>query len=526
MEKANDNQRDEKNKKQAMKNAVISGSQTEVVQRYGSAAKEQFVAYSGVNRETGQVLKKGLKDIANSRVNPDYASQNIKQQAGFSAEVKTVARENAEKIIAGDKTRSIRTDDYPKSTRADGTLVGGTNDQLFDIVSINEDGSYIEGSARQLKYVGKDAKSCCEKLLGKKFDKYREADATIEIPKDSYDGVVKELDGKISTLNKQIKSAEQSGNAELAQRYRTHLKKTEKTKANLKKGKLTNEEAIQARVNPEWSTAKDVVNYSHRAGFESAKSGAVIGGGISLIHNIVAVVKGEKDPEDAALSVAGDTVSAAGLSYATSFIGSAIKGGLQNAQSTYLSALSSTAAPAMIATAILETGKTLYRFVDGQIDGAECLLELGERGTGIVASTIGATVGQALIPVPVLGGLIGSMIGYALSSMYYNALTSALNEAKFAHAERLRIEAECEASIASIREYRIQMEITIRNYLSDHICAFNNAFSKMQEAFHTRNVDLIVEGANDITKMLGGEVLFQNINELDMLMENGREIII
>ncbi|NLB80780.1 MAG: hypothetical protein GX800_04030 [Clostridiaceae bacterium] len=44
-----------------------------------------------------------MEKIASSKVNPDYRDTNVKQQAGFSAEVKTVARENAEKIIAGDK---------------------------------------------------------------------------------------------------------------------------------------------------------------------------------------------------------------------------------------------------------------------------------------------------------------------------------------------------------------------------------------------------------------------------------------
>ena len=46
-------------------------------------------------RITNQV--KGLKQISDEKVNPDYEYQDIHQQAGFSAEVKDVARENAEK---------------------------------------------------------------------------------------------------------------------------------------------------------------------------------------------------------------------------------------------------------------------------------------------------------------------------------------------------------------------------------------------------------------------------------------------
>lgn len=131
-----------------------------------------------------------------------------------------------------------------------------------------------------------------------------------------------------------------------------------------------------------------------------------------------------------------------------------------------------------------------------------------------------------LIPIPVIGGLIGSMCGYALSSVYYNSLTSALNEAKEAHEERLRIEAECASAIAAIREYRLEMELAIRNYFTDHVGSFNAAFSQMQEAFHTKNVDLLIEGANSITETLGGEALFHTQKELDAIMASDMTIVI
>lgn len=513
--------------KRIVQNIGVAGAQAEIVQRYGSAVKEQFVAYTGTDRETGQVLKKGLESISKEKISEAQRYQSIKAQAGYAAEVKTVARENADKIIAGDKSRVSRTDDLPKDlTSSSGQPVGGVNNQLYDIITVGEDGSYIEGTARQLKYVGKDASECCDRLLQKKFDKYRDADATIEVPKDFYDGVRAELDKRIENLNDQIHRAEAKGNLELAQRHRAQLQQVKKTKENLKQGKLTSDEAIEARLHPKLSTAKDITRISHRAGLEAAKTGAVIGGGMSFIRNSVAVLKGDETPEDAVLAVAGDTASAAGLSYATGFMGSAIKGGMQNAESIYLRGLSNSALPAMIATSVLEVGKTLYRFADGQIDGLQCLNELGEKGTGIVASTAGATIGQILIPIPIVGGLIGSMCGYALSSMYYNTLTSALNEAKVAHEERLRIEAECEAAITAIRQYRLEMELAIRNYLTDHISAFDSAFSQMQKAFNTGNVDLLVESANSITETLGGEVLFHTTGELDALMAGEDMIII
>lgn len=57
------------------------------MQRFGSANAEYVKGYRGVDNVTGQRLAKGLVDIAKHKVNddPHYATQNIKQQAGFSA---------------------------------------------------------------------------------------------------------------------------------------------------------------------------------------------------------------------------------------------------------------------------------------------------------------------------------------------------------------------------------------------------------------------------------------------------------
>ena len=46
--------KEQNHKVSTIKNVGIAGANTEVVQRYGSAVKEHFVAYSGVDNETGQ----------------------------------------------------------------------------------------------------------------------------------------------------------------------------------------------------------------------------------------------------------------------------------------------------------------------------------------------------------------------------------------------------------------------------------------------------------------------------------------
>lgn len=508
-------------RKKAVDHAGLAGAQAEAVQRYGSAVKEHFVSYSGVDNETGKQLAKGLKQIQQSKVNPETASMNIKQQAGFAAEVKTQARESAEKIISGDNDRRIsRTDDMVRQSDGRGHTIGGKNEQLYDIAEVDRNGIYVEGTGRQLKFVGGDAKECCQKLLGKKFDKYREAGVPIEIPSDFYDDVKADLNQRIDGLNKQIQNAEEKGNLALTEKHKNRLRVLEDTKKNLRKGSLTNAEALEARLHPKLSVAKDIAHTSHRAGIGAAKSGAAIGGGISLIQNSVAVIKGDKDVDEAVGEVIADTAKATRISYATAYTGAIVKGAMQNAPSSYLQTLSKTNLPSTIVVTSLEIGKTLSRYAQGDIDGTECLIELGEKGSGMLAASAGAAVGQALIPIPVVGGLVGSMAGYAMASAYYNSLVTVLKEAKIAHEDRLRIEAECAASIAALKEYQLEIELVINNYMQESIEVFSNAFTEMELAYNTGDVDSFIGGTNSIIRQLGGAPLFETQEEFSELMNS------
>ena len=86
----------------AQRNAAVLGAIGEIIDLYGEAIIEHYKGYTGIDNITG-VKFKGLKDIANSAVNPLYQESNINQQAGFAAEVKTVSKRNVEKILSGYK---------------------------------------------------------------------------------------------------------------------------------------------------------------------------------------------------------------------------------------------------------------------------------------------------------------------------------------------------------------------------------------------------------------------------------------
>ena len=499
---------------EGLRNAGIAGGAYETVQRYGAAAKEHYVAYSGQDNEAGKTLSKSLKSISKEKVNSDYKFQNEHQQAGFSAEVKDTARDNAERIIHGDSNRTVRTDD-----------IGRVNDPLYDTVEIDANGNVIDGSGTQMKFVGAsqsdptgegDAARALSKLQSKKFEKYLDADAKIKVPSDQYDKMIQEADNRIEKLSKQLEKQKASGNTEAAQKTQKQIENLQKIKKNLRKSYVSTAEAQFARNHPELSTAIDVAKVAHRAGVEAAKSGAVIGGSISIVRNAVALCKGDIDPEDAVINVAKDTASSAGMAYATGATGAALKGAMQNAKSETLRTLSKTNVPAIIVSVSVQTAKVMKRYFEGEIDGVECLEELG-----LISSSMFAVVGQALIPVPILGGLIGGMVGYAFASANYGVLMDALKDEKLAHEQRIQIEQACEEHIKMIREYRAEMEKLISEYLSESMDVFRESFSGIKNALAIGDVDWFIDSANSITEQFGGRTSFSNMDEFDSMMLSG-----
>ena len=557
-------------REKTVQNALLAAAAEDTARRFGSGIKEHLVALNGIDRDIdmsklqpgkivlidhngvelpvkiksirgknhieceyiniphaesvqvrmedfkGIVSKRSLQDIAASKVNPDYNAQNLKQQAGFAAEVKEVARERAEEAAAGRKPQTVRTDDLP----------GHVNDPYFDITSkVDARGNPIPGSSAQMKFVGSSPEAAVDKMLTKQYQKYHDNDVKIMVPKDYYLGMKEAVQNKITSLEEQIATMRARGVPQ--EEIDVKLQQLENCKTlqkNLQESKVTNAEAMEARVDPTLSTAKDILRLGHRAGVEQAKMGAAIGGGISIVRNAVALYKGDKRSVEAFKDVAIDTAGAAAASYATGFGGAVIKGSLQNSSSAMFRGISKTNLPAYIATSTLEIGKTMTSYFKGDIDGTQCLEELGEKGYGMVTSAMFAAVGQIVIPIPILGAMAGSMLGYALASASYQSLLGSLKEAKLAREERIRIEADCEEAVKMLKEFRSELEKYISDYLQKTENVFNEVFDEIKEKLAIGDADGYLSSINKITQMCGKQPIAATRSDVDQLMLNDSPI--
>ena len=491
------------------------------IQRHSEAMRQYLLAYSG--SDAGDRLTAGLSQIAESRIHPDYVKQNLKQQAGYSAEIKYVADRNAEAILQGDPNRYVRTDDLP----------GHYNDQIFDHVQLDKDGHAMWETGEQMKFIQVDGEHWFKKMMSDPdFQKYFDHDATLTCPSDYYKDILTAADKNIEKLQSQIDRLNADGKFDIAASKQLEIDKTIQLKNNLKDSGITSTEAMLARLSPTMSTAIDMAKIGHQAGLSQLKNGtwAIVASGMSIYKNALAYFNDEKTLMQALGSVGVDVAKAGGATYGLAFGTSTIGATLSNsANSTLQSIGSSTWAPAFLALTALEAGKSLNKLRKGEITPSECFSEITEKTVVVAGAQLGAAIGQGLIPVPIVGAMIGSVVGSVIATyvvgsckaMYYDIKTIDA-QVERAHERSLAIQAQCAEAIRQIRHQRMQMQILAAQYMSGFMQAFNQSFDLMKESILTDNIDMFIYANNLIVEKCGGQIQYRTMKEFDDFMNSNQ----
>lgn len=427
-----------------------------------------------------------------------------------------MSKRNAEAIINGERNRFVRSED----------LVGyGKNHNVVDVVELLDN---QEISTSQMKFVGD-----CENLLRKiakgegggknDLSRYLKVDK-LELPTEQVEQAKQICREQVNNLKEQANKARQQGNDGLAKKLEKQAENYKQLEGKISDSGLTTEQAIAYRQNPDWETFKDIANVSHRAGVEGAKFGAVIGGSISLVSNIIACHSGKKEFGEAVIDTGTNTLKSAGVGYATAYSGSFVKTYMQQSTNATLRSLSSTALPAMIVSACLSTSKSIHRYARGEIDAEVLAQEIGVSVTGTMSSAMFAAIGQVAIPIPVLGGLIGGMVGYVLTNTFYQSFFDVLKDKKIAREQRILIEMQCNTAKILAEQYRI----AIQDIFEQKSIGLDNQTKKLFATFNNNNIsaDEFCKNINEFAKFLGKDLPIKNLQELDRVMLSDDPLII
>ncbi len=91
---------------------------------------------------------------------------------------------------------------------------------------------------------------------------------------------------------------------------------------------------------------------------------------------------------------------------------------MQNSANKVIQSLGKSSLPVMIVGAAVTNVTIFIRYFSGKIDKVELYKQLGRTNTSLLSGGAMAFAGQALIPIPVVGALIGGFVGATLSEVF------------------------------------------------------------------------------------------------------------
>ncbi|GAA7639628.1 hypothetical protein JP0138_07580 [Helicobacter pylori] len=220
-----------------------------------------------------------------------------------------------------------------------------------------------------------------------------------------------------------------------------------------------------------------------------------------------------KDPKEAIKHTAIATLKGGAYSYGIASGGSLLGGMMHNNANQFIQNLSNGSMPTMIVGVGVTNVTIFIRYFSGKIDKAELCKQLGRTNTSLLSGGHYALAGQALIPIPVVGALIGGFVGITMSKTFYNISLKTLKEAKEAHQRRIEIEKECRESIRQLEMHQNQFKEVFERYFHGTIKFFNESFDELERALYAGDADLAIGVNNKIQEGLGQKALFGNKQE-------------
>lgn len=320
---------------------------------------------------------------------------------------------------------------------------------------------------------------------------------------------------------------------------KSNIETARKNNVGKQQQKEMTREQIKAQAAIDKKTIELTAKRANEIGMQAAKSGAAIGGGISAVQNIGSVLNGEEEFSEAVFNIGVDTAKAAATSYGTSI---AVKGAESLAKETGDQIMKKTEKTALeylgkeigghlanldagvigqIATVTYEVGKSVQRYLNGDITSEEFINELGEKGVGMAESIrfglIGTAIGSCAGPAgAVVGNIIGNMVGYFVGTKVYNTIQQFISKT----AERDENIARYNRIAEQAAAYRQNLEKEFEIINAQNRQIIRDSFDGMAKAVLDNNVEAFTSSLNDVCNLYGTEVKFKNRAEFSEFWNN------
>lgn len=261
----------------------------------------------------------------------------------------------------------------------------------------------------------------------------------------------------------------------------------------------------------------------HRSGLEAGKTGAAVAAGVSAVGGLLRLARGEADTGEVVAQVAVDAAKGYAASYVTTAVSKGIphmmlKVGMDKGAATLLTKSNAHFA---IAAGVVQSGRSIANYLNGDIDSEQMLSEISHTAvTGASAFYYGA-LGQALIPIPLVGMFVGSTVGYFVGNMLHQSGLLSLGEApviRVARERREHIEALCLTAIPLMRAHRLELENLLEQHFSERCHLLSTALDSLENSLIDWDADSFTSQLERVNKAFGASLPFKTLAEFDAFM--------
>ena len=265
--------------------------------------------------------------------------------------------------------------------------------------------------------------------------------------------------------------------------------------------------------------AKNIGKTFHESGAESVTSSIGVTSLLTCIDNISEVVNKRKSFPEAM----GDAVIGVGQSAASSYL---VGGGVTVAQRTIEASqyemirwLGQFNVPAKMVTAMQVCFTPIKQYISGEIPMGECAKRITKGAADLAIVGECALYGQAMIPVPVVGAVVGTLVGMCFTKSLFAAFESiGANRQRIQELQRLE---EIYSRMAmQYREYRMELENTLSEYFAGEKKFYAGCLDLLDEGIRSDNDMKVAAAAKSITRHLGGTDNIDTIDDLCALFDD------
>lgn len=256
----------------------------------------------------------------------------------------------------------------------------------------------------------------------------------------------------------------------------------------------------------------------------AAGQGAVVAGGFGAIYHTVSngwmVGRGEKTHGDAIIDAAAGTAAAAARGGTVTGMARAVA---VAARQIGIKGLAEGAAPVAVANTVYEAGHATYRYLRGEFSAEEYRDEAGGAVLRSASMFYCGMAGQLLIPIPVVGGLVGSLVGYSASAIMLQSGIlgiGANNIVAVATRRREEIEAECFAAIERMAFYQAAADQITSEYQLQYRDQLLPSLVDFETGLMDWNPNAAIIALSRLNLALGKSLPWGSFEEFDAFMED------